>query len=328
MKTKISRPRSIEMLASVPLLKKPVFGAYDTWLRYSYRRFWNWNNTHASRAYAQNQPRLDAVQQRVLAELRDKGIAHVNFHELFGDDGYWRHLDGLVQGWLHSASVREQEIYYREVGFKEAHFKEYLVRWFGREADGKLIPWDSPWLQLTLHPKVLDIANGYFEMFTRMYHVDVWNTIALKHDGPLIGAQKWHRDPADIKLLKCFLYFTDVDDGSGAMQYVPFSRPGEKYGNLWPQDAPFDGARPPSKEFVQCVPPCDWLTASYPRATLVFADTAGFHRGGRADLHNRVLATWAYSSQACKWPRAFRLDPSSKPIDMTTAARWALSLQT
>jgi len=326
MKTKINRPRAVEFFARVPGLKTPVLGAYDTWLRFAYRRFWHWNNTHARRAYAQSKPQLDAVQQRVLEGLRESGIAHIAFQELFGDAGYWNHLDGLVHDWLNSSEVREQERRYKEGGYKDAHFKEYLVRWYGRETDGKVIPWDSPWLQLTLHPKVLDIANAYFEMFTRMYHVDVWNTIALKHDGPLIGAQKWHRDPADIKLLKCFLYFTDVDEGSGAMQYVPYSRPGEKYGYLWPQDAPFDGARPPDKEFAQCVPPCDWLTAAYPKGTLVFADTAAFHRGGRADTHNRVLATWAYSSQACRWPRAFRVDPATTPRDMSTAAKWALSM--
>lgn len=327
MKTKITRPRSIEYLARLPGLKKPVIGAYDAWLRFSYRRFWHWHNTHAHRAFAQEQPQLDTVQQRVLTELRDKGIAHVAMQELFGDARHWQQLDGIVQDWLDSPLVVEQERRYKEGGYKDAHFKEYLVRWFGREAEGVPIPWSSPWLQLTIHPKVLDIANWYFEMFTRMYHVDVWNTIALLHDGPLIGPQKWHRDPADIKLLKVFLYFTDVDDGSGAMQYVPYSRPGEKYGNLWPQDAPFDGARPPSKEFVQCIPPCDWLTASYPKGTLVFADTAGFHRGGRADLRNRVLATWAYSSQACKWPRTFRVDPTTVTGNLGNAAKWALSLQ-
>jgi hypothetical protein len=327
MKTKITRPPTIETLASVPGFKKPVFQVYDAWLRFSYRRLWNWHNQHARRAFESNKPLLNEVQQRVLAELQERGIAHVSFQELFRDAGCWHLLSGTVHEWLRSSSVQEQEIHYREVGYKDSHFKEYLVRWFGRESDGVLIPWNSPWLQLALAPEVLDIANWYFGMLTRMYHVDVWNTIALQHDGPLIGAQKWHRDPADIKLLKVFLYFTDVDKNSGAMQYVPHSRPGEKYGNLWPQDAPFDGARPPGKEFVELIPEAEWLTAAYPTGTLVFADTAGFHRGGRADKRNRVLATWAYSSQACKWPRTFRVDPATLPKDLATAARWALSMR-
>lgn len=326
MKTKIVRPRSVEWLARFPGLRKPVLGAYDTWLRFSYRRFWQWNNSRAIRAFEKNPPRLSPVQLRVLSELRDKGFAHVTFMELFGEAEHWQNLDALVRDWLQTEAVQQAERQYREEGYKDARFKEYLVRWYGRESDGKLIPWDSPWLRLALHPKVLDLANGYFGMFTRMYHVDVWDTIALKHDGPLIGGQKWHRDPADIKLLKCFLYFTDVDEGSGAMQYVPYSRPREKYGHLWPQDAPFDGARPPGKEFPLYVPPCDWITASYPKGTLVLADTAGFHRGGRAETWNRVLATWAYSSQACRWPRAFRVDTANIPDDLSEAARWALGL--
>lgn len=325
--SKVVRPRPIQWLARIPGLKKPVLGVYDTWLRFSYRRLWNWHNREATRAFASHPPSLDAVQQRLLADLREKGFAHVSFMELFGDARYWQQLNDLVEDWLSTDAVKEGERHYREIGYKDAHFKEYLVRWYGREVDGKLIPWDSPWLQLALHPKVLDLANSYFGMYTRMYHVDVWDTVAVKHDGPLIGGQKWHRDPADIKLLKCFLYFTDVDEGSGAMQYVPYSRPGEKYGSLWPQDPPFDGARPPGKEFPLCVPPCDWVTASFPKGTLVLADTAAFHRGGRAETRNRVLATWAYSSQASRWPRAFRVDPATVPAGLPENVRWALSLQ-
>jgi hypothetical protein len=327
MKVKILRPRPIQRLARVPGLNKLTLGLYDAWLRFSYRRLWNWNNTHASRAFALQPPRLTAVQERIVRDLRQTGFAHVPFVELFQDQLLWNRLDALVQEWLASEAVQQQEKWYRETGYKEARFKEYLVRWYGRESDGKLIPWDSAWLQLALHPKVLDIANSYFQMFTRMYHVDVWNTIAMRHDGPLIGPQRWHRDPADVKLLKCFLYFSDVDASSGAMQYVPYSRPGEKYGSLWPQDAPFDGARPPDGEFAQYIPPSEWITAAFPKGTLVLADTAAFHRGGRAETHNRVLATWAYSSQASRWPRAFRVDPKQLPADLPEPVAWALSLR-
>ena len=159
-----------------------------------------------------------------------------------------------------------------------------------------------------------------------MYHVDVWNTIGVAHDGKRVGPQRWHRDPADVQLLKVFLYFNDVDADNGAMQYVPHSRPGEKYGNLWRQDAPFDGARPPEEEFARAIPESEWESCAHPAGTLVFADTAGFHRGGWARTRNRVLATWAYSSPASRWPRPFLLDRDQVPEDLSPRARMALEI--
>src|SRR5262249_26212984 len=120
--------------------------------------------------------------------------------------------------WLASAEVQEQERAYREEGFKSQSFKEYLVRMYRGEEGGRetVIPWDSPWLKLAIEPRIMDIANHYLGMLSRMFHIDVWDTIALDHDGPLVGPQRWHRDPADIRLVKVFLYFTDVDADSGA----------------------------------------------------------------------------------------------------------------
>ena len=65
------------------------------------------------------------------------------------------------------------------------------------------------------------------------------------------------------------------------MQYVPKSRRGERFGSLWPQEFP-KGSVPPPEEFEREIPPSAWHTCAYPAGTLVFVDTSGFHRGGRA----------------------------------------------
>jgi hypothetical protein len=317
----------IDRLSERPALERPVLKAYHQWLRLSYRPLWRWNNLAARRAFQAGPPVLDSVQQRIVDSLRDSGIAVVSFAELFGSNGRFQQLSAGVNEWLASDEVVAAEREFLEEGYKHAHFKEYLVRLYGREKGGVAMPWDSPWLRLSVDSKVLDVANSYFEMTTRMYHVDLWNTIAAPHADRRVGPQRWHRDPADVQLLKVFLYFSDVDLDSGAMQYVPHSRPGEKYGTLWRQDPPFDGARPPEEEFSQKVPPSDWTTCSHPAGTLVFADTAGFHRGGWAQSRNRVLATWAYSSPASRWPRRFHLDEQNIPADLGPTARMALGLE-
>ena len=40
------------------------------------------------------------------------------------------------------------------------------------------------------------------------------------------GSQKWHRDLEDLKMLKIFMYCTDVTVETGALEYVPYSYAG------------------------------------------------------------------------------------------------------
>jgi hypothetical protein len=59
--------------------------SHDAWLRWSYRRLWNWRNAGARRAFAANIPLLDPVQRRIVEQLTNCGHAHVSFVELFGE---------------------------------------------------------------------------------------------------------------------------------------------------------------------------------------------------------------------------------------------------
>ena len=160
-------------------------------------------------------------------------------------------------------------------------------------------------------------------MMSKMLYIDAWNTIALEHDGPPIGSQRWHRDPEDIKLVKVFLYFSDVDLTAGPTYYIPNSRKGEKYGHLWPQKIP-RGSVPPLEALEELIPCSDWEVCTYPAGTFVFVDTVGFHKGGRATHRNRVFATWTFVSQGSLWPRVFKIDPPPDPQELSPAARFAL----
>lgn len=316
----IDRPAVVKAAAKIPGISNSVISLHDSWVAYATKAFYQRRNSAAIKAFEAGRPALTPVQQRVLGELKDRGVSIVTFDELFADQTLLPKLTSIVDAWLQSPEVQAKERSYAE-DFENARFKDYLVQ---QNEPGVQLAWDDTWLKLGISDEIINIGNSYLGMMARIHHINLWDSIALENERPDLGAQRWHRDPADIRLLKAFLYFSDVDDRCGPLQYVPNSRLSEKYGDLWPANVPFDGSRPPADEFDAKVPTSDWVSCTVPKGTIVFADTSGFHRGGRAEARNRVCATWAFSSQAALWPRKFRVDPSTAPAGLSPAARYAL----
>ena len=171
--------------------------------------------------------------------------------------------------------------------------KTYLVR---KNAWGVSLGPDDPWLQLALDPRLLDLANTYIGMWSKLEYVDLWYTPPSDEDERQ-SSQRWHRDFNDRLLLKAFLYVSDVDDAAGPFEYVPRSFPGGELGDLWPWFPGYDGY-PPDEEFARRMEGERIETFTGQRGTLILCNTSGFHRGGYATGRPRVLATWTYSSPA------------------------------
>jgi hypothetical protein len=71
--------------------------------------------------------------------------------------------------------------------------------------------------------------NDFFtELATRFLEIDplIYNALFWIHGQQSLdrsGSQNWHRDPEDIKIMKIFIYYCDVTEKNGALQYVPYS---------------------------------------------------------------------------------------------------------
>jgi hypothetical protein len=89
----------------------------------------------------------------------------------------------------------------------------------------------------------------------------------------------------------------DVDESMGPFQYVPGSQPGGPYADKWGW-RPLGDNYPTEEELEQEIPASAVHTFTGPQATLIFCNTAGFHRGGFSTTNPRVLATVTYSSPA------------------------------
>ena len=87
---------------------------------------------------------------------------------------------------------------------------------------------DDPWFGVVSSHRLLDIANAYLEMWSKLEYVDVWYSVPQPAAAERISSQRWHRDYNDKHLLKVFLYLVDVDEDMGPFQYVagqPARRP-------------------------------------------------------------------------------------------------------
>lgn len=250
-------------------------------------------NRSSRRRYAQVAPALDDVQRVVLERLRDEGYASLPFSELVPDASVWKELEVNAARFMDETEAglaREREG--GESALRRRAGKEFLVR---KYSWGVTLGLDDPWLRLGVNPRLLDLANAYLEMWSKLEYVDVWYTPPAGADERR-SSQRWHRDFNDRHLLKAFIYLVDVDEETGPFEYVPRSAPGGELDRLWPW-RPLGDNYPPEDEFAQKV---DGRSVSFtaPKGTIIFCNTSGFHRGGFATGKPRVLATLTWDSPA------------------------------
>jgi hypothetical protein len=250
-------------------------------------------NAASRRRYGRARPTLNEMQQRIVAQLREDGYASLPLTELVPDTAVWPELEADAERFAADTERGlAQEREGGESGLRRRPGKEFLVRKYSREVQLGL---DDPWLRFGVDPRLLDIANAYLEMWSKLEYVDVWYTPAAGDDDRR-SSQRWHRDFNDRHLLKAFLYLVDVDEQTGPFEYVPRSAPGGELEQLWPW-RPLGENYPPEDELADRIDGRA-VTFTAPKGTLIFCNTSGFHRGGFASGKPRVLATWTWDSPA------------------------------
>jgi len=250
-------------------------------------------NVASRRRFARARPALDETQQRILDRLHEDGYTTVPFSELVPDAGVWTELEADAARFVSETETglaREQEG--GESALRRRPGKEFVVRKYSR---GVQLGLDDPWLRLGINPRLLDIANAYLQMWSKLEYVDVWYTPPADANERR-SSQRWHRDFNDRHLLKAFLYLVDVDEQTGPFEYVPRSAPGGELDKLWPW-RPLGENYPPEDELAERIDGRA-VTFTAPKGTIIFCNTSGFHRGGFASAKPRVLATLTWDSPA------------------------------
>ena len=161
-------------------------------------------------------------------------------------------------------------------------------------------------------------------LYSRLNQLNYWYTIPLsKTDRLRVASQNWHRDPEDRKLVKVFIYYTDVDESSGPLEYLLESRQGRRYSSWW-----LGKSYPTPHKVEQRVPTKDRVVATGPEGTIIFCDTNGLHRGGFALENPRLLSVFAYISPASPFnsQRQFVFDRTGMPAGQRQAIVESLAM--
>lgn len=276
------------------------------------------SNRSARRRHGSAPPDLDDIQQRIVADLRRDGFSLLSFTELLPGDE-WQAIE--EQGSRFIAHT-EAGLAGDGDGLRVRQGKEFVVRLHSYEVE---LGDDDPWFRTCASHRMLDIANTYLGLWSKLEYVDMWYSVPQPADEDRISSQRWHRDFNDKHLLKAFLYLVDVDESTGPFQYVPGSAPGGRHADAWPW-RPLGENYPPENELESRIGADGIETFTGPKGTFLFCNTSGFHRGGFATATARVLATCTYSSPASLaslTDRSFRYTGSLESLDDVT--RFALT---
>jgi ectoine hydroxylase-related dioxygenase (phytanoyl-CoA dioxygenase family) len=283
---------------------------------------WRLFNLGPTLAYRRSGERPAGEAARVLADLQRDGVAISSVSALLGSD------DCLAE-MRRAAAVLEREkadelAVAREAAAArgEVGQKTYLVELLGRIPTADPC---SPWARFALAPEVRSVANGYFGMVTQVRDYNVWRNV--RSDSPLRESQLWHRDwREDHYVLKAFVHLEDVDEGRGPFTYVPGTHVrGTK--RIEPATAVEGSNRRATDEQMDAVAPrAEWVTATGPAGTLLFADTTGWHKGGSARTGDRLLYTCLFGSQAGDKRRRLRPNPELSLAEQDRDTIFALDL--
>jgi hypothetical protein len=266
-------------------------------------------NTGPTVSYLLHRPRLDDVARRVVADLDRDGIAITSVEELFGDAAAFEQLQSAAE--LVASST--------DGANGEKEFLDYML--------GELPALDptSPFGDFALDPRMLDIANAYFRMFTQLRFYNVWRTKVS--DQPARASQLWHRDREDFLLLKVFVHLRDVDEGSGPFRYARGTHPKGSIRGVAPHHLEGHVERSTDADLALVVPEDRWIEATGPAGTIVFADTRGYHCGGLSRERERLLFTMLYTSRDSgvrEWftrPDTMTMPPQGAPTFAIGAGR-------
>jgi hypothetical protein len=214
----------------------------------------------------------------IINELRKNGIAIADARQIIGSELYQELYNSAMQLRESRASMESD--------------KDYARFYLDRAYDASSI-----WARVSEHKNIADVAKGYFRMRDpRLVYYDLWENLPV-NEAPK-DAQLWHRDRDDLQILKVFIYFTDVDEETGAFVYAPGT---QSLGNIKKEPAYFlekgKQKRSYDEDMNKIVPRDQWISGKGLKGTIVFADTHGYHKGGFVKNSFRFLFTCMYLSR-------------------------------
>lgn len=264
--------------------------------------------------------------QLELARIISKdGIAITHIAELFGNDEIFRGLQDYTRNKLNDPNVG-REISSRESGLGSGK-GGILVHLAGGYGDSKyMIDLTNPFLRFHLDRRLLEIASCYMGMVPKFIMHSLHSMILAPPDSPAAFSQNWHRDPDDKKIVKVFIYMTDVGaDGDGPFIYVKGSQYRGRWRDIFPQVPPV-GSYPPDGAVEKIVPRDDIQICLGKAGTIIFCDTSGLHKGGYCVKNRRIMSAATFVSSASAYQPNYYIGQDARVNNFSDIARYALGV--
>jgi hypothetical protein len=266
-------------------------------------------------AYQFSSQSLAPEAARVLVDLNRDGIAITSAQKLLGPNSYYEELSRSVEG-LEDDLANDLRRARTSADDRAAlGRKTFIAELLG---ECPVLDLTNIYARFALQKPVLQIANTYFGMYTRLRYYNVWHTFATQSQPR--ESQLWHRDREDYYILKMFVYLSDVDESAGPFTYAAGSH--LKGGMRRDPDYFLEGdvKRTIDSQMAKVVPRECWIKGVGPRGTIIFADTRGYHKGGLARDRDRIMYTCMFTSSASQ-SKEFLMRPEqlSLPTDKEQA---------
>jgi hypothetical protein len=275
-------------------------------------------NLGATLPYKFNSQPFEGETARVLGTLNREGVAVTSVDKLLSDVSLYTELKNEVAA---AEEAQRDEINRcrtmasETCGKKEKSFIHELLGTY------PAFDPDSIYAKFALQKPVLQLANAYFGMYTRLRYYNVWRTFATQSEAR--ASQLWHQDREDFLILKMFVYLSDIDDGAGPFTYAAGTHPkgmSHQAPNYFMEG---NVKRSADQQMAAVVPADRWVKAVGRAGTIVFADTRGYHKGGLARERDRLMYTCMFTSQASQ-SKEFMLPPEKLHASGSRELRFAL----
>ena len=250
-------------------------------------------NRTPRRLYRQSPPAFDDVQKRLVRDLKETGIAITHLDELFPGKNLLPELLAYGKNLMASNMKKSTK------GFLDYVSDAVPV------LDGENIL-----VRLALDQRIIDVVNGYFDMFTRFFQAQLNVNYPMDPGSAPEHSQRWHRDLDDLRMCKIFVYFNDVDKDGGPFMFLPRSHYGGKWRNAFPQTLPF-GLYTHDAEVFATVPKKEIKICTARAGTIIFCDVSGLHCGGYVIKTQRLMLTVGYRSDASAWHTVVKREESN-----------------
>ena len=160
---------------------------------------------------------------------RRSGFSVASFDELFPDDEHWSELEAMRDRFV---AETEADLAKGGEHVRVRAGKEFVVRLHSYGAELGL---DDPWFRAVASRRLLDIANAYLEMWSKLEYVDVWYSVpqpaeARAHLVAALASRLQRQAPAEGRSSTSSTSTSTM----GPFQYVPGSQPGGPYADAWP----------------------------------------------------------------------------------------------